>query len=64
MKTYMCDNCGGFVSDPMRRIYMREIWFRDGKKTERKRVHFCTGCLEQIAEISLNRRASNDTKGY
>ena len=55
MKTYMCDICGSFVGDPMRRIYMREVYFKK-EPTKRQRVHLCNVCFEQIAYTSHSAR--------
>lgn len=55
MKTYMCDICGGFVSDPCRRIYMREVFYK--KKNEKpEKIHLCNECWCQIAKVSREKR--------
>ncbi len=64
MKTYMCDMCGDFVNDPTKRVYMREIYFKQyikKKKDKYKKIHLCDNCMNQIIELSdKKRRGKND----
>lgn len=54
MKTYMCDICGTFVSDPLKLVYMKEIIFHR-KHNKKKRIHLCDRCLQQIIMCSLGK---------
>lgn len=39
MKTYACDICGEVVSNPIKRVYMREVFFKM-KPTKKEKLHF------------------------
>ena len=54
MKTYMCDICGTFVNDPLKRVYMKEIVLHL-KPTKRIRVHLCDSCISQIIMRSIGK---------
>ena len=54
MKTYVCDICGEVVSNPIKRVYMREVFFKK-KPTKKEKLHLCNSCWCQIAEKSRKR---------
>ena len=59
MKITICDLCKVRINDPLKMVYMREIFYRK-KPSKKEKIHICQECLNQICEISRKRSDTND----
>ena len=47
MKTYICDICNEQLSNPIKRVFMRELTFKDNP-FEKEKIHLCEKCWNEI----------------
>ena len=59
MKIVVCDVCNVRINSPLKRVNMREIFYKR-KPFKKEKIHICQECLAQICEISRKRSDTND----
>lgn len=62
MKTYMCDMCGCFADDLFRRVHIREVKCAGEKPGKKIKIHLCSECWVQVADISRKKRSDKNDR--